>query len=245
MISATVLTKNSEKTLAKTLDSLKDFKEVVVLDSGSTDKTLTIANTYPNVVVHSTPFLGFGPQHNYAAKLASHDWIFSIDSDEVLSDELANEILSLEKDPEEVYQIKRHNYFDGKHIKYCSGWHPDWIPRLYHRNTTHFSEDLVHERIVTEDFVVKKLKAPLLHTPFLEIGDFLKKMQHYSSLFAEQNQGEKGSLFEALVHSWFAFFRSYILNRGFLAGRAGFIISMHMGHTAFYKYLKLIETKRM
>ncbi|NGX27238.1 MAG: hypothetical protein K940chlam6_01171 [Chlamydiae bacterium] len=241
MITATILTKNCQKTLKKTLDSLINFSEIIVLDSGSSDETLTIAKKYPNVKVHTSPFLGFGPMHNYVAKLANHDWILSIDSDEILTKELANEILSLQLDSNHIYSIQRNNFYNGKHIKWCGGWHPDWVHRLYHRGKTGFSEDLVHEKVKKADLVLTPLKNPLLHTPYLEISDFLDKMQHYSALFAEQNEGQMGSLSQAIFHSWFAFIKSYIFKRGFLGGREGFIISMYNGHTAFYKYLKLAE----
>ncbi|MDN3506408.1 MAG: glycosyltransferase family 2 protein [Simkaniaceae bacterium] len=241
MITATVLTKNAEKTIKKTLDSLKSFAEVIVLDSGSTDDTLTIAKTYPNVQVHTSPFLGFGPMHNYGAKLAHYDWILSIDADEELTDELTSEIQSTQLDPEKIYRIQRHNYFNGKHIKWCGGWHPDFVTRLYHRKKTSFSEDLVHEKVEVNDLQIETFKNPLKHTPYLEMSDFLNKMQHYSTLFAEQNHGQEGSIFEALLHSWFAFIKSFIFKRGFLGGKEGFIISMYNGHTTFYKYLKLAE----
>jgi glycosyltransferase involved in cell wall biosynthesis len=241
MITATVLTKNSQKTLKKTLDSLLKFPEVIVLDSGSTDATLKLAKSYLNATVHTTPFLGFGPMHNYCAKLANYDWILSIDSDEVVSEALADEILSLSLDPESVYSLDRKNYFNGKPIKWCSGWHPDRVIRLYNRTKTRFSNDLVHEKVESNDLDIVPLASPLLHTPYQEIGDFLDKMQHYTTLFAEQRKGEESSLPRALLHGWGAFMKSYFFKRGFLGGKEGFIISAYNGHTAFYKYLKLSE----
>lgn len=241
MISATVLTKNSQKTLRSTLDSLKRFPEVVLLDSGSTDETLSIAKTYPNVTIHASRFLGFGPMHNLASSLATHDWILSIDSDEIVTESLADEILALTLDPKRIYSIQRANFYNGRQIKWCGGWHPDIVLRLYHRQQTQFSLDLVHEKIEKKDLQVVPLKAPLTHIPYREMGDFLDKMQHYSTLFADQNPGKKSSLLKALLHSWSAFLKSYILKRGFLGGREGFIISIYNGHTAFYKYLKLAE----
>src|SRR5690348_14272302 len=99
MISVTILTKNSEETLVKTLDSLALFDEVLILDNGSTDRTLDLARKYPNVVIHHSPFIGFGPLHNLATRLAKNDWILSVDSDEVITPELAKEILKLKLDP--------------------------------------------------------------------------------------------------------------------------------------------------
>lgn len=239
MITATVLTKNNQKTLQKTLDSLKSLPEVIVLDSGSTDQTLAIAERYPNVTTHNSPFLGFGPMHNYAAKLASNDWILSIDSDEVLSRELIEELSNLSLNPAAVYKLQRHNYFNGKLIKWCGGWHPDFVIRLYNRTKTQFTSDLVHERIEDDGMCIETLSGPLNHTPYLEIADFLDKMQHYSELFADQNHGKPASLFQALIHGWHAFFKSYIIKRGYAGGKEGFVISMYNGHCTFYKYLKL------
>ena len=244
MITATVLTKNSQKTLQKTLDSLKTLPEVIVLDSGSTDQTLAIAARYPNVTVHNSPFLGFGPMHNYAVKLASNDWILSIDSDEVLSQELIHELSTLSPNPKTVYKLQRHNYFNGKLIKWCGGWHPDFVIRFFNRKTTQFTNDLVHERVDDEGLSIKTLESPLLHTPYLEISDFIDKMQHYSELFTDQNEGKTASLFQALIHGWYAFFKSYILKRGFAGGKEGFVISMYNGHCTFYKYLKLAMKAR-
>lgn len=244
MITATVLTKNSQKTLKKTLDSLRSFPEVILLDSGSSDDTLRIAKTYPNVVIHASPFLGFGPMHNIASDYASHDWIFSVDSDEVVTDELVEEIQQLKLNPMSIYSIQRYNYFNGKHIKWCGGWHPDFVWRLYHRKKTSFSSDLVHEKIEKKDLTIVPLRGVISHTPYGEMKDFLDKMQHYSTLFADQNSGKNSSVFHALIHSWSAFIKSYIFKRGFLGGKEGLIISIYNSHTAFYKYLKLAEKHR-
>lgn len=241
MITATVLTKDSEKTLRATLDSLQRFPEVIVLDSGSSDGTLTLARSYPNVKVFTTTFGGFGPLHNYASSLATHDWILSIDSDEVLTPGLVDELLALRLDPNTLYGLVRQNYYNQKLIKYCGGWHPDVVYRLYHRGHTRFTDDLVHEKVEPKQLKKVVLSSPLLHTPYQEIKDFLHKMQHYSTLFAEQNQSQKVSVFRALGHGWFAFFKSYILKRGFLGGKEGLIISLYNGHTTLYKYLKIVE----
>jgi len=241
MITATILTKNNEKTLKQTLDSLKSFPEVLILDSGSTDKTLEIAKQYSNVVIHKDEFIGFGPMHNLASSLAQNNWIFSIDSDEVFSEELGEEILTLKLDSKVIYSVQRLNYFNGRQIKWCGGWHPDIVLRLYDRTATRFSNDLVHEKVEKNGLTIVPLQKTIAHTPYREIADFLGKMQYYSTLFAEQNPGKKSSVGKALLHSWSAFIKSYFFKRGFLGGREGFIISIYNGHTAFYKYLKLAE----
>ena len=116
--------------MAATLDSLTCFPEVLIVDTGSTDATLEIAHRYPNVRLVEKPFQGFGKLHNLASQIASHDWILSIDSDEILSPELIEEILLLPLNSSEVYSLNRCNYFQGKWMKCCSGWYPDPVIRL-------------------------------------------------------------------------------------------------------------------
>lgn len=240
MISVTILTKNSAETIAKTLDACCCFPEIIVYDTGSTDATLAIAKKYANVKIIEMPFEGFGPSHNCAAEKASHDWILSIDSDEVPSLDLVKEIQELSLDPTTVYSLFRSNYFRGKCIKGCSGWYPDRVIRLYHRKATRFSNDQVHEKILSQGMAIIFLKGQLLHTPYRSIDSFLTKMQMYSSLFAEQHVGKKKSSFGiALFHGMAAFFKNYFLKRGFLAGKEGFIISLYNAHGTYYKYLKL------
>lgn len=241
MISVTILTKNSQKYLAEVLTALRYFDEVVLFDNGSTDNTLTIAKEFPNVTIHVGTFEGFGPTHNKASNLAKNDWILSIDSDEVVTNELAHEIKNLSLDPDCVYCFPRHNYFNGKFIKWC-GWYPDKQYRIYNRTKTRFTDAQVHEAVIVKDMRIVELRGPIIHYSYDTLADFLSKMQSYSTLFAEQNKGKKkSSLLKALGHGWFSFFKSYVIKRGFMGGYEGFVISAYNGHTAFYKYLKLKE----
>jgi glycosyltransferase involved in cell wall biosynthesis len=242
VITVTILSKNAEKTLRSTLESVQDFSEVILYDTGSTDGTLEIARKFPSVKIIQGEFCGFGPTHNLATDQASHDWILSIDSDEVLSPELLTEIHRLQLDPHQVYALNRKNYFNQKWIKWCGGWHPDPVIRLYHRKETRFSDAQVHEKVLSDHLETVHLSSPLLHIPYRTLSDFLSKMQTYSTLFAEQNQGKRtSSLGKAILHSWLAFLKSYVFKRGFLGGKEGFIISIYNSHTTFYKYLKLME----
>jgi glycosyltransferase involved in cell wall biosynthesis len=240
-ISVTVLVKNGAETIEKTLRALHLFSEVIVADTGSTDRTKEIARQFPNVKVVDVPFEGFGKTHNLASSLATHDWILSIDSDEVVEPMLAEEILALKLDQAQVYRLNRQNYFNGKWIRCCSGWYPDRIVRLYHRRHTQFNEVAVHEAISSDHLQIVSLEGNLLHTPYRSIESFLVKMQFYSTLFAEQNKGKKSSLGKAIGHGIGAFLKNYFLKRGFLGGREGFIISLYNAHTTYYKYLKLAE----
>lgn len=246
MITVTILTKNSAQYLFDVLDALKSFDEVLLLDSGSTDDTFAIAKKFPNVSIHkSATFDGFGPMHNKAVALARHDWILSIDSDEIVTPELSKEILNLRLDPSEVYSLSRRNYYNGKWIKWC-GWHPDRAYRMFNRKRTRFNDAQVHESVIVKDMKVVCLQNPMTHYSYASTSDFLRKMQHYSALFAEQNRGKReSSTCKAVLHGVMAFFKSYILKRGIMGGREGFIISVYNANTTFYKYLKLAELNKL
>ncbi|NGX27908.1 MAG: SPBc2 prophage-derived glycosyltransferase SunS [Candidatus Anoxychlamydiales bacterium] len=241
MISIVMLSKNSSETIKRVLDALKDFDEIILLDTGSADNTLEIAKTFENVKIRKSTFNGFGALRNEGAKLAKNTWILAIDSDEIIPTNLKNELLSLNLDPENIYGFYFHNYYNDKLIK-CCGWYPEKHLRLYNKNKTEFSTDLVHEKIIEKALNKVFLKNPIEHFPYRKIDDFLQKMSKYSDLFAKQNKNKKkSSLFKAILHGLFAFFKSYIIKRGFLAKKEGFIISIYNANTAFYKYLKLSE----
>lgn len=244
MITLCMLTKNAASHLKKALDSAVEFDEILILDNGSTDTTLSIAQSYPNVRLKHSPFIGFGPLRNFAASLAKHDWILMLDSDETISPALQKELVSLSLDPNCVYQILRHNFYNGKRI-YGSNWNPDWVARLYHKQKTSYCNSQVHESLKTNHLQLVSLKGHLTHTPYASISDFLQKMEHYTSLFAEQNKGKRKSSFaSALWHAFFSFFKSYFIKKGILDGTEGFIISFYNANTAFYKYLKLVEANK-
>ncbi len=241
MISVTILTKNSATTLEKVLNSVQSFPEVILLDTGSTDTTLKIAQQFTNVKIYTSPFTGFGPLHNQATELASYNWILSLDSDEELTKPLIYDLQSLSLDPTKIYSIPFNNYFNEKHIKWC-GWYPDRHIRLYNRRETTFSNDRVHEGILIKNLKEIKLKSPINHYSYSSISDFLTKMECYSTLFSEQNHHLKSSsMSKAVFKGLFAFFKCYIIKRGFLGGNEGLIISIYNAQTTYYKYLKLLE----
>lgn len=244
-ISVTILTKNSEKHIVEVLKALESFDEVLVCDTGSTDDTLALARKFPNVSIQSCPFMGFGPTHNVATSLARHDWILSIDSDEVASADMVRSIQDTSLEAKTVYRFPRDNYYKGKWIRWC-GWYPDRQVRLYNRKSTQFTEAQVHEGIITTGMQVVDLNGAMKHYSYENVSDFLNKMQSYSTLFAKQNQHQKNSsMCKAVLHGLFSFFKSYFLKRGFLGGSEGFEISIYNANTAFYKYLKLAEANRL
>jgi glycosyltransferase involved in cell wall biosynthesis len=242
-ISATILTKNSAARLDKVLRALSWCDEVLVLDTGSTDETIRIAGRHPNASIHRLdgPFPGFGRAHGRAVALARNDWILSVDSDEIVSSALAEEISGIRLDPNTVYSIPFHNYFGGRLITTC-GWYPETHERLFNRTATSFCASEVHERVQTHGLKQERLRNPVGHYSYGSLGDFLRKMQFYSQLFADQHAGSRrSSAAKAVTRSTWAFFKSYCLQRGCLQGREGLIISAYKAQTVFWKYLLLEE----
>ena len=245
-ISATILTRNSRRRLRDVLSALSWCDEIVILDTASDDDTLDIAASFPNVTIHRHrgAFLGFGKMHRKATRIARYEWILSIDSDEVVSTPLAKEIRRLAFDSNTVYALPFHNYFQDRLITTC-GWSGEYHGRLYHRQSTDFSEHRVHEKVNDAGLTVLRLRHPVRHYSYDSIDDFLRKMQTYTTLFAEQNCGKKsGGPMKAWSHGAWAFFKSYFLRRGIFQGYAGFVISAYGAHTAVWKYLKLAERNR-
>ena len=242
-LTATLLTRNSERLLPRALDALQWCDQIVVLDTGSTDATRVIAARYKNVSLHRLPgpFPGFGLAHQYAVALARHDWILSVDSDEIVTPELATEITALPLDRRTVYAMPFRNYFNGRHITTC-GWSPDRHERLFHRGETNFCASEVHERVRTRGLRVVTLQHGIDHYSYERLEDFLRKMSAYSQLFAEQNAGRRrASASLAVARSTWAFFKSYLWQRGALQGREGLVISAYKAQTVFWKYLLLEE----
>lgn len=245
--SAAMLVKNSERYLPEVLAALSAFDEVLLLDNGSTDRTLEIAQQFDNVRICKHEFTGFGPMKNLAASLAKHHWIFSIDSDEVPDAELIESIREAvaHNDPQTVYSLSRLNHYNGRLIKGCA-WHPDILPRLYHRNYTGFSDRQVHESLqIQSNLIVRKLKGHLKHYSYENAEGLIQKMQHYTTLYAVENRYKKtASPFKGLLHGMTAFFKNYVLKRGFLYGADGLIISTTNAQGSYYKYVKLYEHNR-
>ncbi len=239
-ISVVIIVKNGAKTLKKTLNSLQEFSDIVVYENDSTDATLEIARNYINVNLQQGDFLGFGATKNKAATYAKNDWILSLDSDEVLSPEIIQNLQATQLKKDCVYTLLRHNYYQQKHIQHC--WGNDVITRLYNKTQTQFSFKKVHEKIEDKGLKIKPLEGILKHYPYTTITDFIHKLDIYSSAFALDNVGKKSSSpLKAVLDGGFSFFKTYVLKRGFLDGYAGLVIAFSHMATNFYKYIKLYE----
>lgn len=243
MISATVITLNEEKNIGACLESLDWASEIVVVDSGSTDRTREICLAHPRVRFHERPWQGFGRQKNLAASLAANDWIFNIDADERVSRELRDSILSAPCDRFEGFRVARENYFGGRRIRYC-GWYPDHNLRLYDRKSCAFGERAVHEAVECRG-AVGTLAGNLVHYSYEGIGDYLQRMDRYSTLAAEQliADGRRPGGVDVVVRPLFTFVRMYLLKRGVLEGYAGFVLSCLYACYTFCKYAKAREMK--
>ena len=241
-ITVTILTKDSQKYIKECLEVLEKFDEVIILDNGSTDETINIARTFKNVKVYEDEFIGFGPLKNLAISYASNEWILSIDSDEIFNETLVDEILSLKLENDRLYSILRDNYYNKKLIK-CCGWSNDYVERLFNKNSTCFTDKQVHESLIVKDNMnVKKLKNSFKHYSFDVSEELLYKLNKYSTLYAEENRGVKrSSASTAFVKATFAFFKNYILQKGFMFGYEGLLISVSNANGVFYKYIKLYE----
>ncbi len=238
-ISVVMIVKNAQSIIYKSLNSLKDFKEVIVYENNSTDNTLEIVKKFKNVKVIQGDFLGFGKTKNKAATYSTNSWILSLDSDEVLSKEFVKNLKVLELDANKVYQINRVNFYKSKEIKYC--WGNEKIERLYNKNITSFTNKDVHERIITEGLKLQVLKSNVNHYTYTSIEEFVSKANNYSTLYAKNNVGKKSSPLKAFLNSIYSFIKTYLFKRGFLDGYVGLVIAYSHAVTNFYKYIKLYE----
>lgn len=236
-----IITKNAAAHLDDCLKAVTWADQLVILDSGSADNTLEIARRY-GAKIHQTPdWPGFGPQKNRCIALLDTDWILALDADEVITPELGAEIREAINAPQsDVYALPRLSNYCGRWMRH-SGWYPDFVPRLFKRDSARYSEDLVHERLVFDSSPCR-LQNEMLHYSFDDLDQVLAKVNSYSTAGARQRQqrGQQAGLGKAIWHGLLAFFRSYVLRRGFLDGREGFILAVSNAEGTYYRYLKLM-----
>ncbi|MGC8529724.1 MAG: glycosyltransferase family 2 protein [Leptospirillia bacterium] len=244
-LSVFVLAFNQEHKIRPALESILWADEVILVDSGSTDRTAEIAREL-GVSVVQVPFSGFGALRNEAVSRCRFDWIFSLDSDERMTEEAKEEILSILASPQplDAYLVPRKNYFLGKWIRH-SDWYPDFRqPQLFRKGTFVYSSDLVHESfMMNPEKKLGKMSSAIVQIPFFDLGEMIGKMNRYSGLGSEKlaSRGQRSSILSGLMHGVWAFFRHFILKKGFLDGGPGFIIALYNFESSFYKYAKLYE----
>lgn len=245
-VSAVIITRDAAATLAVCLDSLSEFPEVVILDNGSTDATISIAERYPNVTLHVEEFRGFGPTKQRAVELARHDWVFSIDADEHVDPKLVAAVSRLNiDDTGSAYEVLRHNRFMGRTVRH-GGWGNDWLLRLFHRSTCRFNAAPVHENVDADAGVkLRRLDGPLWHEAVTDLNQFLDKIGRYTEIRRGQPGHRSYSPIIIVLRSFWAFIRSYVIQLGFLAGWRGLVIATCNSTGTFFKYMKLYADRAL
>jgi glycosyltransferase involved in cell wall biosynthesis len=243
-VSAYVLTKNEEKHIKDCLESIKWVDEIVIIDDFSSDSTVEIARNMGCKLVQNK-FEYFGQQRNFALSQCLHEWVVCLDADERITQELSKEIeCELQDTPRyNAYVAPRRSKFINSWILY-SGWYPDYRhPVLFNRNKMKYKDQLVHEDI---DYEGEKFcfKSDILHYPYHNIKQFVKKSNFYTDLRSEEmfQQGRKFTVFNLFINPLVMFIKMYIVKKGFLDGLAGLILALL--YSSFYtlmKYIKLWE----
>jgi len=245
-VSAVIITNNEEKKIGECLEAVGSVvDEIIVIDSESKDKTVEICQSF-GVKVYVKKWEGYSRAKNFGNEIAGNEWILSIDADEILSAELQLALEKLDVERNCVYLLDRINNFCGKWIKH-SGWYPQWKPRLFQRQYVRWEGDYVHEKLVIPlGFKRKKLKGKLLHYTYTNQKDHLDRIDNYAYLGAQKiiASKKKPTWFKIKFSPYWRFIRSFLLQLGFLDGKAGWIISQRkiLLTRKKYNYYKILNT---
>jgi glycosyltransferase involved in cell wall biosynthesis len=238
-ITATIITLNEERNIARAIESLRCCDEILVVDSGSIDRTVELAEKLGARVIES-PWHGYATQKNYAAEQACNDWILSLDADEALSESLEGEIWTLKKKGPnyDAYTMPRLAQYLGRWILHC-GWYPDRKVRLYHRAKAKWVGDFVHESVQVNGRV-GYLESNLLHFTCDSLSEHLKTMDRYTTLAAEElvSRNEKIRLRNMILDPAWTFTKTYFFQSGFQDGLEGLTIAYMAALYTFLKYAK-------
>jgi len=240
-VTVAVITRNAGAQLGPCLASVGFAGEILVVDSGSTDDTIEVAKRH-GARVESRDWLGFGRQKQLAVSLASNDWVLCLDADERVSGELAHAIATaMSERKHQAYRMPRRNRFLGRWLAHGEGY-PDYSLRLFHRAHASWSNDEVHEAVLTT-VEVGRLTGDLLHESADDIATYLAKQNRYTTLHAEAlyGQGVRAGYWRLVTSPLARFLKFYFLRLGFLDGGPGFAHIVIGCNSAFHKYLKLIE----
>jgi glycosyltransferase involved in cell wall biosynthesis len=244
-LSAVLITRNAADQLEACLASLAFCDEILVVDSGSSDRTCEIARTAGARLI-ARDWLGFGRQKQFAVEQASHDWVLCVDADERVSPQLAASIASaIEAPVSPVYRMPRRNRFLGRWLGHGEGY-PDWSARLFDRRSARWSDDPVHEKVLYA-VTPGTLQGDLLHESAENLRDYLDKQNRYTTLAAQDlfERGRSATALHLLVSPLVRFIKFYVFRLGFLDGLAGLAHTLIGCMNSFMKYAKLLELERL
>ena len=246
-LSAVVIALNEADNLSRCLPRLiKVADDVVVIDAFSTDETETVCRGAPGVRLIRKPWHGYSRAKNFGNSVARHDWVLSVDADEVLSDELIQSINGLHPAMGSVYALDRITSYCGAWVRH-SGWYPDWKTRIFNRNEARWGEEReVHERLVVpESVVIERLPGKLFHYSYSTTRDHFQRIELYAGLSARE-MNERGVRLPRMKRFLFPavrFLRTYLLKLGFLDGKAGLAISRNDARMIRRRYEILAEIR--
>jgi glycosyltransferase involved in cell wall biosynthesis len=241
-ISVTIITRNEAANIADALKSTAWADEIVVVDAHSTDETVAIARQYTDrIICRAWP--GYVDQKNYAASMAAHDWILSVDADERVTPALADEVRSTlrEEPPQRAFAVSRVMWHMGRWIR-TTDWYPDYQVRLYDRRAARWTGRYVHESVSVTGSA-GRLGGELQHFAYRDIADHLETIDRYSTYAARQmfEEGRRADLLQIAVYPPAVFLRNYVARRGATDGAPGLIISAMNAYYVFLKFAKLWE----
>jgi glycosyltransferase involved in cell wall biosynthesis len=245
-LSAFVICCNEEKYIERCLNSISFASEIIVVDSGSTDKTLEICKKYTDKIFHKT-WSGFVAQKSYAFEQCSNEWVLNIDADEVVSEKLKSKIIEITSEPDSNtngYEISRIVYYMGKFWN-KGGWYPEYRLRLVKKSYTSWGGVDPHEKAITQGRI-DRIIAPIYHYTYASLADQIHSLNNHSSTAAESlyKKGKSCSLVSIFIRPIARFLKFYFSKKGFLEGQAGLIVAVLEALYAFLKYAKLWELNR-
>lgn len=225
-LSAVLITKDAEDYLDRVLGALRCCSEIVVLDSGSTDRTREIALEH-GASWYERPFDGYGSQKRHAVVRAGYDWILAIDADEVLDDEACEAVKAVDwdrQDPSLCWRLRRRPFVGQREVRF-GHWNPDWVVRIFHRGHHDFSGLQIHES-VTPIGAVRTLPGSLKHYSYRDLGEVIRMDYHRIKARRYLDQGRRAAGPALAARATWAFLYSYIIRRGFLDGPAGVVVAL-------------------
>jgi glycosyltransferase involved in cell wall biosynthesis len=241
-LSVTIITFNEEKNIRDCLSSVKWADEIIVVDSGSSDKTIEICKDFTDKVFFNK-WIGMKEQKQYAVDKAFNSWIFSIDADERLTDKIRDFVLEELKNPSyDGYRFPRQNFFLGKWMKH-GGWYPDMVLRFFDKRKGHFGGINPHDKVIIGSGRIKTVPLPIIHKTYNSMSQYLLKQNMYSTVSAIERvkAGKKVLPILIPVKTAWKFVETYFIKRGIMDGFHGFIAAMGATYSTFLKHVKIWE----